>query len=129
MCCNADFKTSWDCLPCYFFKGPLKRDSWDICMITFSESVILEIKNLWGSSFVSKYLKFNLDFKTAAKNSEKVFCFWDYSIWIGIVKLSLLRTRYFSSAVNVLTNSPKIWQVNMKDIFQLTWSGSDQWIW
>ena len=27
-----------------------------------------EIQNLWGSSFLSKYLKFNLDLKNAAKN-------------------------------------------------------------
>ena len=30
---------------------------------------------LRGAYFVSKYSKFNLDFKKAAKNCEKVFCF------------------------------------------------------
>ena len=44
------------------------------------------------SSFVSKYLKLHLDFKNAAKNSGKVFCYLDNCIWIGIVKLSLFRT-------------------------------------
>ena len=79
--------------------------------------------------FFSKCLKFKLDFKNAAKNWEKVFCFWDNCIWIGIVKLSLLRTGYFSSAANVLTSSPKILHVNKRDFFQLNFLGSDPWIW
>ena len=35
-------------------------------------------------------------FKNGAKNWEKFFCFGDNCIWIGIAKLSLLRTGYFS---------------------------------
>ena len=88
-----------------------------------------EIQDLWASSFWSKCSKFQLDFKNAAKNSEKVFCFWDNCIWIGIVKLSLFRTGYFSSAANVLTNSPNNLHVNQKDFYQLNWLGNDQWIW
>ena len=80
-------------------KGPLKRDFLDICLITFSESVISEIQNLWGSSFFSKYSKFKLNFKNVEKNCEKIFCFWDNCFWIGIVKLSLLRRGYFSLRV------------------------------
>ena len=128
-CCDADFNSAWARLPCCLSKGPLKRDFLDIYLTTFSESVISKIQNLGGSSFFKKYLKFNLDFKNAAKNSEKVFCFWDNCIWIGIVKLSLLRTGYFSSAANVLTSSPKIWHVNKRDFFQLNFLGSDRWIW
>ena len=79
--------------------------------------------------FFSKCLKFNLKFKKATKIWEKVFCFWDNCIWIGIVKLSLLRTGYFSSGANVLTSSPKIWHVNKRDFFKLNWLGSDQWMW
>ena len=63
--------------------------------------VISEIQKLWGWSFFSKYSKFNLDFKNAGKNWEKKCFFWDNCIWIGIIKLSLLRTRYFSSVANV----------------------------
>ena len=62
------------------------------------------------------------------KKSEKVFCFWNNIIWISIVKLSLLRTGYFSSTTSVLTSSPKIWHVENGDFFQLNWLGSDQWI-
>ena len=55
--------------------------------------------------FFFNFLKFNLDFKIAEKNSENVFCFSDNSIWIGCLELSLLRRKHLSSAVNVLTNS------------------------
>ena len=73
--------------------------------------------------------KFNLDFKNAAKNCQKVFCFSDNCIWIGTVKLPLLRRGYFSSAANVLTCSPKSLHVNKRDFFQLNFLGSDRWIW
>ena len=79
--------------------------------------------------FFSKCLKFKLDFKNAAKNWEKVFCFWDNCIWIGIVKLRLLRTAYLSSASNVLTSCTNILHVNMRHFFQINWLGRDHWIW
>ena len=64
-----------------------------------------------------------------AKNREKVFCLWDNCIWIGIVELSLWRTRYFLSAANMLRSSPKILHVNKRDFFQLNFLGSGRWIW
>ena len=67
--------------------------------------------------FCSKYLKFMIVFKNAAKNWAKVFCFWDNCIWIGIVKLSLLWTGYFSSTGNALTTSTKTWHVKNRDVF------------
>ena len=93
----------------------------------FSESVISKLQNLWGSYFVSTLLKFNLKFKKAAENSEKVFSFWDNCIWIGIVKLSQLRTPYFLSAASVLTSSREILHVKKEDFFQLNFLGSDKW--
>ena len=87
------------------------------------------MQNLCGSSFYSKSLKVLVDCKNAPRNWEKVFCFWDNCIWIGIVKLSLLRTGYFSSTANVLTSSPKIWDIKKRDFFQLYFLVSDQWIW
>ena len=110
-------------------KGSLKLYFLDIYLITFSESVISETQKLWLSSFFSKSWKFKLDFKNDAKNAEKVLYFWENHIWIGIVKMSLWRTRYFSSAANMLTSSPMILHVNKKDFFRLDWLGSDQWIW
>ena len=63
------------------------------------------------TSFFSKCLKFNIDFKNAVKISEKVFCFSDNLIWFGTVKLSLLRTGYFSLIANVLTSSTNVWHL------------------
>ena len=118
-CSNTDFNSAWGRLPCWFSKRPLKLEFLDIYLTTFAESVISEIQELWGSSFLKKYSRFNSDFKNVARNWEKVFSFWYNCIWIGIVKLSLLRTRYFSSPANVLTSSPKILHVNKRDFFQL----------
>ena len=69
-------------------------------------------------SFLSKFWKFHLHFKIEARNAEKGFCFWHNCIWIGIVKLSLLRRGYFSSAANVLTSSPKICHVNKRNFLE-----------
>ena len=79
--------------------------------------------------FFDKLLKISSRFQKCSQKLRKTFCFWDNSIWIGIVKLSELRTGYFSSAANLLTISPKIWHVNKRDILQLNWLGSYQWIW
>ena len=63
------------------------------------------------------------------KNWEKVFGFWDNWMWIFIVKLSLLRTGYFSSTANVLRSSPKIWNVDKRDFFEHNSFANDQSIW
>ena len=81
---------------------------------------------LGGSSFVRKSSKFSADFKKAQENWEKVFCFYDNSIWIGWVNLSVLRRKYLSSAVNVLTNSLKILHSTNIDFLQLNYIQSDQ---
>ena len=105
---DADYNSFWARLTYSLSKGLLKQDFLDIYLTTFSESVISEIQKLWGSSFFSKYSKFNVDFKNAAKDWEKKIFFWENSTWICIVKLSVLRTIYFSSLASVLTSSPKI---------------------
>ena len=127
--CDANFNSAWAQVPCCLSQGSLKRDYFDIYLTTFSESVNSEIQKLWGSIFVSKCLEFNLDFKNTAKNWEKVFSFSDNSIRTGIVKFSLLKRGYFSSASNVLTSSTKILHVNKRYFFQLNWPGNDHWIW
>ena len=66
---------------------------------------ISEIHQLWGSYFLWKRSKFNIDLKTAETSWEIGFCFWDICIWIGCRKLSVLRREHLPSAVNVLTNN------------------------
>ena len=56
----------------------------------FLESVVSEIHRLWGSCVLSKYWKFNVDSRNVEKNPGKVFCFWEKTVWIGYVKLSLV---------------------------------------
>ena len=51
--------------------------------------------------------------------------FWDNCIWIGWVKLSLLRREFLSSAVNVLTSSPKIFNIWLREVFRIQFSS--QW--
>ena len=128
-CCDVDFNSALACLQCHLSNGSLKWGFLDIYQPTFWESVISELQNLWGSSFVVKYWKFILDFRNTAKNPQKVFCLWDNFISMGTVKYSLLRAGYFSSAANVLASSPKIWHVKKWDFFQLNLLCSDQWIW
>ena len=68
---------------------------------------------------------FVVDLENAQKDQEKKFCFLDKWIWIGCIKLSLLRREYLSSAVNVLTNSLKILYVIKGDFFQLNYLHGD----
>ena len=44
-----------------------------------------------------------------------MFCFWDKSIWIVCIHLSLLLREYLSLAVNVLRKGLKNFHVSMSD--------------
>ena len=79
--------------------------------------------------FSSKMFKSESRFQKWSRKLRKMFCFWDNCTWIGIVKMSLLRTGHFSPVAYVLTSSPKISHVNKRDFFQLHLLGSDQSIW
>ena len=63
------------------------------------------------------------------KKTENFFCLSDNCVWIGIVKVSLWGTRYFSLAFNMLRRSPNILHVNKRDFFQLKFLHRDRWIW
>ena len=107
MYCDVDFNRAWARLPCCSLNCCLKRDFLDIYQTRSSESIIAEMKKLWGSSFLSKYSKVKVLFQKPEKKFEKVSCFRHNCIWSGIVKLSLLRTGYLSSVANVLRSSPR----------------------
>ena len=111
--------------PWFLSNGTFKTFFWP----RLSEPAILEIQKLWGSSLFWKCSKFNVDFENALKDLEKVFRFWDKSIWIWCIKLSLLRRQYLSSAVNVLTNSLKILHITRRDFSRLNCVHRRQWIW
>ena len=79
--------------------------------------------------FFFKMFEISARFQKCSEKWRKRFCCWDNCIWIGIVKLSLLRTGYFSWTANVLTRSIKILHVRKWDFFQRDSFGNDQWIW
>ena len=66
--------------------------------------------------FFQNIQNFNADFKKAEENFKKFSCFWENCIWIGIVKLSLLRTGYLLLAANVSTSSPRFY-MSMRGTF------------
>ena len=76
--------------------------------------------------FFSKFSKFNLNFKNEENRSEKVFCSLDIAPEVIALKMSLTRRNYLKSAVNVLTNRPKIFHVNKTDFLQLNCFHSHQ---
>ena len=78
--------------------------------------------------FFLKTFKISVRFQKTNKKLRKSFFFSDKCIWIGIIKLSLIRTRYFSSVANVLTRSPNIWHVNRRDFSEHNFLASYQWI-
>ena len=70
-------------------------------------------------SFLKTCLKLDSDSISGKKNWEKSLCFSDNCIWIRNYKFSHSGTGCFSSAVNVLTNTPMISNFNQGDIFQI----------
>ena len=53
------------------------------------------------------------------ENQEKVFRFWDKSVWSCFRKFCILRQEYLSSAVNVLADSLKVYDQSKAVFFQL----------
>ena len=84
--------------------------------------MISRILRVEGSSFLSKCSKLDLHFRNAIKDREKAFRFWDNCVWIFCGKSCILRREYWYPAVNVLTNSSKIWDLTKTDFFQLNLS-------
>ena len=106
------FQQCFGRFPCCLSKGSLKRDFLDIYLTTYSDSIISEIQKLRGLPFFHNGQNLVEISKMQQKLATKFFCFWENCVWIGIVKLSLLSTGYFSSTPNVLRSTPKIRDVN-----------------
>ena len=106
-----DFCSLWAPLPCYSLKALQKRDFLDIYLTTVFGVCNFKHTSAMRVTFSWKCSKFYLHFKNGENKSEKVFPFRDNCIWIGCVKLSLLRRECCWPVVNVLKNSPKISQL------------------
>ena len=64
--------------------------------------------------------KIESKFRNLKKKSEILFRFWDICIWILCYKFYSLRRECLLSAVNGLTNSPKILHITQR-LFQSEW--------
>ena len=85
----------------------------------------------YGQKYISyeghlflKMFKIDSNFRKCKKKIEKTV--FDKCIWKCCNKLPLLRREYLSSAVNRLTNSPKILHITQRDFFNLNCFHSDQ---
>ena len=107
-------------------KGSMKRDFLHIYLTTFLR--VRKFKNTSALRVISflKNFKIESKFKKSKKNWENIFRFWVNCIRKCCNKLALLRKRYFSSAVNRLTNSPKILHITKRKFFQLNCGHRDQ---
>ena len=129
-CCGLHLNSVWSCLPCCFPKGLQKWDFLDIYLTT-----VFRVRNFKNTSairvifFFETFQNFIYIPKMSKKSWEKVFPFKDNCISIGYLKLSLLRRKYFWSAVNVLKNCPEILHITKRNLFEFNWLQSDQLIW
>ena len=64
--------------------------------------------------------------KKKKKKAENLFCFWDNWIWKCCNKLPLLKREYLFSAVNGVTNNPKILHITEEDFFNSNYLHRDQ---
>ena len=92
---------------------------------------VFGIRNFGNTSalrvfFFWKCSKLYLQCKNTENNSENVFPFRDKCIWVRCVKLPLLTREYFWPAVNVSKNSPEVYPITTRDVFEFNYLYSDQ---
>ena len=76
-----------------------------------------------------KMFKIWCTFQKWRKKFSKSFFFLDNFISIGCGKFSVVWRKYLSSAISLITNSPKISDITKRDIFQLHFPHSNEKIW
>ena len=74
----------------------------------------------------SECVKFDVDSRNGTKSWEKAFGFSDNCILIGSCKFSQSWTGYLPSAVNVLTNNPKISLNTRRDTFEINFPNNNE---
>ena len=103
-----------------FVEGSYKRDFLQMSLTTsFPVRNFDNTSTFRVHSFLPKFSKFDLHLNNAARNSENAFWSLHKCIWIVYVKLTLLRRKYLSLVVNVLTDSTKILHITKRNFFQL----------
>ena len=79
--------------------------------------------------FVFEMFQIKWRFQKRIKNLKKVFSFLDNCIWISSGQFSLLKRKYFSSNVNLLTSGLKVSDITKKNFFQRKFSKSNDQSW
>ena len=125
-CFRPDGNSVWAPLLCCLWKDLLKGHFLDIYLIIFLRVPNFRNTSAMRAIFCLKILKLNVNFRNSEKNWEKVFCFWDNSIWIGCVKLSLLRREYLPSALSMLGKSLEILHITNRNFLKVNCLHSDQ---
>ena len=107
----------------------LKRCSWESFLTKII--TVCNLGNMLAMTiiFSFKMFKISRSIDKWNKNWEKVFRFSDNCIWIGSWKFSQPWTVYLPSAVNVLTNIPKISFNTRGEIFQINFTQNDKQTW
>ena len=120
------------CLPCYLSKGRLKTDLLDIYLTTsfgvhkFQNTLAMKVIFFLKMSKLESKFKNYKKKKKKKKKSENIFRFWDNCISKCCYRLSLLTRENLLSAVNELTNSPKILHITQRDFFNMNYVHGDQ---
>ena len=107
-------------------RSPLKWDIEDNYLSTCFGVRNFENTSFMRAIFFWKCSVFNENFRNVQNIWENVCCFWHKCISVGCVKFSLLKRECLSSAVNLLTNSLKIFHIPKRDFFQYNYLHSDQ---
>ena len=104
-----DVASIWDAFTCWLSKRVLKQPFLESGPSkSFTVSNFAKIHYLGRISFLSKCLKLYVDSRNEIKNPENDIRFPDKTIWIGSCKFSQSWPGYLSTAVNLLTNNPKM---------------------
>ena len=114
-CCNNLFL-----LRRAYFLDIFRHLSLDIYLTTFFGVHKFKNTSAMRAIFCWKMFKIESKFRKCKKKEPKdIFRFWDNSVWKCFYKLPLWRREYLLSAVNVLTNSPKILHITQRDFLNL----------
>ena len=124
------FEQCWRTFIILLVEGSFQTD-----LFRYLSNYVFRIRNFGNTKamrviFGFKTSKISPRFENCRNKFRKsFFVSRDNWIWIGIVKLSLLRTGFFLSVANVLTSRTKIWRVSKRDVFEQSFLDSEQWIW
>ena len=116
---HGDFATIWDA----FTYWNLKRRYLQSGLLKFF--TVCNFGNILAMTIIFLF-QIDVAFRNWTKIWDNIFRFSGNCIWIGSCKFLQSWTGYSASAVNVLTNTPKISPKTTGDIFQINFPENDE---